>query len=510
MSVPDRKSRSLFKWISRVTGVDACWIEGIDSDDNPLWGIAKNITRKLWYIFSRRLRPALAVTALGGALLLPAQALQAQTSIELSSLNGANGFLSTGESGNSGLALSAGDFNNDGIEDLVIGAFGASTNDGKTYIVFGQSGGFSASIDLSNLNGTNGYILNGVDTEADNSGRAVATGDINGDGIDDVIIGAPKGDQPSNLDAGETYVVYGDELANADADDASSDGAIELANLDGTTGFVLKGTAGGDESGRAVSAGDINGDSIDDVIIGAYGANSGAGETYVVFGKTSAFNSSIDISDLSSSEGFTLNGITSGDQSGRAVAAADVNDDGIQDVIIGARNADPNGIDSGESYVVFGKTGSFGGSLDLSNLGSDGFVINGIDGGDESGQSVSSGDISGDGIDDIIIGAFHAAPNGTDSGETYVVFGKSTLGSDIELSALSSSDGFTLNGIGAYDESGYSVSSGDINNDGADDVVIGALLADPNASASGETYVVFGGSDVGSGGTIELSSLTGD
>ena len=105
--------------------------------------------------------------------------------------------------------------------------------------------------------------------------------------------------------------------------------------------------------------------------------------------------------------------------------AGDINGDGIDDLIIGADQADPNGDFSGESYVVFGSTAGFSSSLELSSLnGANGFVINGIDGRDFSGGSVSgAGDINGDGVDDLIIGASGADPNGDYSGESYVVFG---------------------------------------------------------------------------------------
>ena len=168
-------------------------------------------------------------------------------------------------------------------------------------------------------------------------------------------------------------------------------------------------------------------------------------------------------------------------------SAGDINNDGYDDIIIGALDADPNGDWSGESYVVFGKATGYSASLELSSLnGTNGFVINGIDGGDSSGGSVSSaGDINNDGYDDIIIGADGADPNGDWSGESYVVFGKAsgTYSASLELSSLNGTNGFVINGIDAHDYSGRSVSSaGDINNDGYDDIIIGASYADPNGA----------------------------
>jgi hypothetical protein len=351
-------------------------------------------------------------------------------------------------------------------------------------------------------------VLNGID-QGDQSGRSVSSaGDVNGDGIDDILIGAAYAAPDGANNAGETYVVFGKDTA--------FDAAIDLADLDGSDGFVLNGIDQYDQSGRSVSsAGDVNGDGIDDIMIGALWANY-AGETYVVFGKDTAFDAAIDLADLDGSDGFVFNGIDQSDYSGYSVSSAgDVNGDGIDDILIGAFLADPDGATSaGETYVVFGKDTAFDAAIDLSDLnGSNGFVLNGIDGQDYSGQSVSSaGDVNGDGIDDILIGAYGADPDGAFSaGETYVVFGKDTgFDAAIDLSDLDGSNGFVLNGIDQNDLSGYSVSSaGDVNGDGIDDILIGAFLAAPDgANYAGETYVVFG-KDTAFDAAIDLADLDG-
>ena len=427
-------------------------------------------------------------------------------SFDLAELNGRNGFVINGIDAFdlSGLSVStAGDLNGDGIDDLIVGAFGAdpngNTDAGESYVVFGQSEVFSASLDLSTLDGSNGFVINGIDA-GDNSGFRVSTaGDLNGDGIDDLIVGAVRADPNGNIDAGESYVVFG-------SSHVGSEGSLDLAKLNGRNGFVINGIDAGDYSGVSVSTvGDINGDGIDDLIVGAVQAdpngNIDAGESYVVFGGSNVgAGGNLNLSALDGSNGFVLNGIDEGDYSGLLSVAGDINGDGIDDLIIGAFRADPNGnTDAGESYVVFGQSEAFSASLDLSALdGSNGFALNGIDAGDESGGGVSAaGDINGDGIDDLIIGAFRADPNGnTDAGESYVVFGSSHVGSggSLDLSSLDGSNGFVLNGIDAYDFSGISVSAaGDINGDGIDDLIVGAVQADPNGNTdAGESYVVFG------------------
>ena len=205
---------------------------------------------------------------------------------------------------------------------------------------------------------------------------------MNGDGFDDLIIGAYNADPNGQNSAGESYLVFGG-AANLEALDGDADGVIELADLDGATGFIFNGIDSADATGRSVSsAGDVNGDGFDDLIIAALGGdpNGGqSGESYVVFGGAANLTAldiadgtadgEIQLANLTIATGFTLNGIDTSDYSASSVSAAgDVNGDGFDDVIVGARGGDTNGIDAGESYVVFG--GDFSGQVDF--LGTDG------------------------------------------------------------------------------------------------------------------------------------------
>ncbi|MHC5767539.1 MAG: hypothetical protein ACYTXI_18310 [Nostoc sp.] len=438
--------------------------------------------------------------------------------LNLSNLNGANGFAINGINAGDNLGRSvssAGDINGDGFDDLIIGASNADPNgnySGQSYVVFGKSTGFNPTLNVSDLNGANGFAINGINA-GDNSARSISSaGDINGDGLDDLIIGAPYADANGNY-SGQSYVVFGRSTGFSPT--------LNLSDLNGANGFAINGIAGSDDSGRSVSsAGDVNDDGIADLIIGApYADPNGErpGQSYVVFGKRTGFSPTFNLSDLNGANGFAINGIATYNNlgyfasSGYSVSSAgDVNDDGIADLIIGAPYADPNDILSGQSYVVFGKSTGFSPTLNLSDLnGANGFAINGIATFDFSGYSVSSaGDVNDDGIADLIIGAWQADPNGDSSGQSYVVFGKSTdFSPTLDLSSLDSTNGFVINGIAEGDNSGRSISSGgDINGDGIADLIIGAPYADSNGESSGQSYVVFGGKNIG---TTELSGTAG-
>ena len=429
--------------------------------------------------------------------------------LQLSDLNGSNGFVINGIDANdlcNNPVSGAGDINNDGIDDLIIGVKTANPSGksqaGKSYVVFGSSQvGAGGTLELSNLDGSNGFVLNGVD-EDDYSGHSLSgAGDINGDGIDDLIIGANRADPDGKNAAGESYVVFGGSQVGAG-------GALELSSLNGTNGFAIKGIDTNDESGYSVSgAGDINEDGIDDLIIGALWAKSNgkdfSGQSYIVFGGVQVgAGGTLELSNLNGNNGFVINSIDRGNILGESVSnAGDINNDGIDDLIIGAPGARPNSNNfAGESYVVFGgvQVGA-GGTLELSSLnGNNGFIIKGIDENDYSGVPVSHvGDINHDGIDDLIIGANRADPNSKEyAGESYVVFGGSNVGASgiLELSALNGSNGFVINGIDTENYSGYSVSgAGDINHDGVDDLMIGAPGAEPNGRQyAGQSYIVFG------------------
>jgi hypothetical protein len=441
--------------------------------------------------------------------------------IKLAALDGSNGFRLDGllAGDNSGRSVaSAGDVNGDGYADLIIGAPEADpagkSAAGSSYVVFGKASGFAPALDLGAMDGANGFRLDGV-SPGDESGFSVASaGDVNGDGYDDVIVGADLAHPGGDSAAGSSYVVFGKA--------SGFSAALDLAGLNGANGLRLDGVMAGDNSGYTVApAGDVNGDGYDDIMVGAPltdpGSGPGTGSAYVVLGKASGFSPSLDLGALNGGNGFRLDGVAGSDFAALSVdGAGDVNGDGVDDMLVGAYSADPNGHSrAGSAYVVFGKTTGFAPTISLSSLnGSTGFRIDGEAIGDFSGWSVSSaGDVNGDGYADVVVGGYEAAPEGRIfAGESYVVFGRpSGFAPTFQLSGVNGANGFRIEGAAFGDQSGVSVSdAGDFNGDGFGDLIIGAIGADPDVLVdAGASYVVFGKAS-GFAATLDLADLDGD
>jgi hypothetical protein len=349
----------------------------------------------------------------------------------------------------------------------------------------------SRTIDVSGL-GARGVLVQGAAVGDDTGWSVSGAGDINGDGFDDIIIGAPYSDV-GGTNAGSAYVIYGH---------AGGSVALDLANLSAAQGFVIDGS---NLAGLSVSgAGDVNGDGFDDLIVATYARSQlggyGLATAYVVFGKV-AHAGPVDLGHLAASDGFSIGGaVESSYYQGYAMSvssAGDVNGDGFDDVIVGARYAHGN---TGAAYVVFGHAS---GNIDLNNLtATQGFAILGINPRDEAGTRVSGiGDINGDGFDDVIVGAPGADSGGSNAGAAYVIFGKAGGFGTVDLANLAEPTGFVIKGGAIYDSVGISVSgAGDVNGDGFDDFIVGAPFGN-----TGHAYVIFG--KAAGFGTVDLANL---
>jgi hypothetical protein len=398
------------------------------------------------------------------------------SSLDLASLSLAQGFTIAGYPGTPvGYPVSyAGDMNKDGYADILLGAYRANSDVGQVYVIFGGTN--LNNINLASFSSTQGFIISNLNTPVDSGTPVRYAGDVNGDGYSDIIIGSYS----LNADAGKSYVIYG----------GSSLSNIDLSSLTTAQGFIISGTTS-TRSGWSVSgAGDVNKDGYDDVIIGGPSANSNNGIAYIIYGGINLNN--IDIATLTSSQGISVSG-GSGSFGNSVSQAGDVNHDGYADVVIGAVNADSN---AGKTYVIYG-----GASLTNINLASltpaQGFSVSGAAANDGSGVSVSyAGDVNNDNYDDILIGA-NSAGNG--NGKSYIIYGGNNI-NNIALLSLTNSQGIIISGA-SNDNSGISVSyAGDINHDGYDDIIIGA-----NSVGPGRVYVIFGKNNLVN---LDLSSLS--
>jgi hypothetical protein len=332
---------------------------------------------------------------------------------------------------------SAGDFNGDGFDDILFGTL-YPDGIGAAYVIFGKPDGFE-NIDLASLAPGAGFAILGANLY-DLAGYSVSgAGDVNGDGLDDIIIGAPYANEATG--GGEAYVIFGKETGFD---------TIDLSNLAPGAGFIIQGKSGSTAGWSVSGAGDVNGDGFDDVIVGAPYADGGAGKTatvgageaYIIFGKAGDFGT-IDLSRLKRQDGFTIEGDEAGDLAGWSVSGAgDLNNDGFDEFIVGAPGGDGGGVDAGEVYVFFGKAHGFRtidlGKFEAGKGRSDGFIIEGDVANDRAGWSVSrAGDVDGDGVDDLIVGApwndlgaigeppsgFPTLPENLNSGQVYVLYG---------------------------------------------------------------------------------------
>ncbi len=318
-----------------------------------------------------------------------------------------------------------GDLDGDGHADFAVGA-PREIVDGVTGHVFVYSGA------------TGTEIFRFGDSSSDRLGRSVASGDVNGDGYRDIVVGSPQASVNGN-DSGLVRVYSG---------------------MNGCVLATLYGESFGDSFGTSISAaGDIDGDGLADLLVGAPGDDdlaSNGGSVSLLTGFFSVPPLRIHV------------GEAAGICFGCAVASAgDVDADGFDDVIVGARLAAPAGIASGRARVHSGTDGS----LLFDSIGNSP--------GDNFGFSVAGlGDVDGDGHDDVAVGAPLDDSNGTNCGRVIV---------------LSGSDGTTLyewTGDNAFDQFGHAVAgAGDMNADGYDDIAIGAPYADGNGINSGSLIV---------------------
>lgn len=339
------------------------------------------------------------------------------------------------------------------------------------YAVDGNSwnagaGGWAMDYDLSGVNAS--YI---GEAASDYSGNSVASvGDLNGDGLGDIVIGAPWYSGGGYNYGGQTYVIFG-----------QSSGWAMDTNLSNASASYLGNSANGYAGNAVAGAGDVNGDGKKDFLIGAYGAN----KAYLILGKSSGW--AMDTSLTNSDANFS--GESSGDQAGIAVAGiGDINNDGFDDIAIGAHYDDDAGNNAGQVYIILGKASGWANNTNLSAADASYW---GEAASDMAGSSVSgAGDVNNDGFADFLIGAYGNDAGGAGAGQVYLILGKAS-GWAMDVGLANADASFI--GEAASDTVGIGLDgAGDVNGDGFDDIIIGAYGNDGAGSGAGQAYLIFG------------------
>ena len=397
-----------------------------------------------------------------------------------------------GDQGDTGISLSnSGDLDGDGFDDILIGASCHSqpeSLEGKVHVVFGRASGWSMDTPLSLADAS----FLGIVEDAQLGADVEIVGDVDGDGLDDFLASAPM---RAGM-AGIVYLVLG-----------SAAGWAVDTDIHGADSWFV-GEAEHDFAYAVAGAGDVNGDGLGDFLIGAVHngeAASMAGQVYLFLGRSDVWDQGTSVTEADAS----FLGEFQDDRASALRGGGDVNGDGLDDILIGAAGYDASESAVGKTYLVLGRTDGWAVDTPLSTADAS-FIGQGSpwDRCDQSGQAGGLGDYDGDGLADILIGAPGHQNYDETGGRAYVIAGRtdgwetgqSLGGHDATMEAEQHDDHF-----------GSSLSFvGDVDGNGVDDILIGAFTNGENGFESGQSYLYLGGSSVFDDTLLPQASFQGE
>lgn len=389
------------------------------------------------------------------------------------------------EQSRTGHSVAMGDVNGDGLADLVVGTNSLGAR-GGAYVFLGPHlpmGTYSlqtARPDLMFLGAADGDAL----------GAAVGVADFNGDGIGDILLGAPGADVGRRKDCGAVYVIAGGALPRGITVDFSYGIPAYLSST------VLIGPTEYDTLGSDLAGGDLDGDGYEDLIIASAGCSNlrdgtARGAVFAVAGRAKP-PATLDLL-TASNRMISLFNPDPLDGVGMRVTTGDINGDGLDDLIAGTGFSGPEFADGfkGRVNVLFGQRGAANRTVDLASGRAD-LTFFGSHMHDALGVAVASGDINGDGIDDLLLGAKSQRGRQADSGLVHVYFGRRTFRRGESFQIATHPADVRIHGEKEEDAFGSSLAVGNVDGTGPDDVIIGAYGARMTHEQEGALYVLRG------------------